>query len=252
MTALTLSSLCRSLGLSPRGRLVAEGAAPFIIPDGLIAEWRFDSGAGQTLVDRSGNGHHGQLGSTAGADVNDPAWTAQGLSFDGVNDYVLVPDFAAPSAYHLDLVVKPDPATPSNGRLFAAHCLTAGNALVQIYRDGTNNTLRYRDRDGAVYVGSVNVFNGAWHLIQVSHSSSQIVAHVDGNVDVALTAASALSGATGPIAFGCRISSGAPALFLKGAEAWAAWYSAAFDEGQRVQNEKFARYLMAGRGVTLP
>jgi hypothetical protein len=74
MTALNLISLSRSLGLSPRGRLVAEGVAPAIVSDGLIAEWRFDQGAGQTLVDASGNGHHGQLGSTAGADVNDPTW----------------------------------------------------------------------------------------------------------------------------------------------------------------------------------
>ncbi len=39
---------------------------------------------------------------------------------------------------------------------------------------------------------------------------------------------------------------------MSGMLAWAAWYSAAFDEGQRAQNEAFARYLMAGRGVTLP
>ncbi len=36
MTALTLTSLSRSLGLSPRGRTV-EGAAPAIVAAGLIA-----------------------------------------------------------------------------------------------------------------------------------------------------------------------------------------------------------------------
>jgi hypothetical protein len=58
-----------------------------IVAAGLIAEWRFDQGAGQVLTDQTGNGHHGQLGSTTGADAADPTWTAQGLSFDG-GDFV--------------------------------------------------------------------------------------------------------------------------------------------------------------------
>lgn len=37
----------------------------------------------QTLIDCSGNGNHGTLGSTAGVDTNDPAWNAQGLVFGG-------------------------------------------------------------------------------------------------------------------------------------------------------------------------
>src|SRR5918995_1237038 len=54
-----------------------------IVTAGLIAKWRFDDGAGQVLTDYSGNGHHGTLGATTGADAADPTWTAQGLSFDG-------------------------------------------------------------------------------------------------------------------------------------------------------------------------
>ena len=58
-----------------------------VVQDGLVTEWRFDEGAGQVLTDHTGNGHHGRLGSTTGADAADPAWTAQGLSFDG-GDFV--------------------------------------------------------------------------------------------------------------------------------------------------------------------
>jgi len=58
-----------------------------IVADGSVAEWRFDQGAGQVLTDHTGNGHHGRLGSTTGVDAADPAWTAQGLSFDG-GDFV--------------------------------------------------------------------------------------------------------------------------------------------------------------------
>ena len=58
------------------------------IKDGLVAEYLFNEGRGQVLCDYSGNGNHGQLGSTREADTNDPLWTPQGLEFDGVDDFV--------------------------------------------------------------------------------------------------------------------------------------------------------------------
>lgn len=61
---------------------------------GLVAAyepWRGDQGDAQVLTDFSGNGHHGQIGSTSGSDTNDPAWTASvGLRF-ATNDYVTFP-----------------------------------------------------------------------------------------------------------------------------------------------------------------
>jgi hypothetical protein len=75
-----VSTVHAILGISapaPAGprRRAAPGAAPVsIVQDGMVAEWRFDDGAGQVLTDHAG-GHHGQLGSTAGSDTNDPAWT---------------------------------------------------------------------------------------------------------------------------------------------------------------------------------
>jgi hypothetical protein len=58
------------------------------IKDGLVAEYLFNEGRGQVLCDYSGNGNHGQLGSSRLPDTNDPLWTPQGLEFDGVDDYV--------------------------------------------------------------------------------------------------------------------------------------------------------------------
>ena len=75
-----------------------------IVTAGLIAEWRFDNGAGQVLTDYSGNGRHGTLGATSGAAADDPTWTAQGLSFDG-GDFVSLPSL--PAIYGFDIVFKP-------------------------------------------------------------------------------------------------------------------------------------------------
>jgi len=65
--------------------VVEVGAAD----DGLVAEWNFEEGSGNTLKDNSGNGNDGTIyGAT---------WTTDGkfgsaLQFDGVNDYVEIPD----------------------------------------------------------------------------------------------------------------------------------------------------------------
>ncbi|MFA6097660.1 MAG: LamG-like jellyroll fold domain-containing protein [Candidatus Paceibacterota bacterium] len=53
---------------------------------GLVGYWNFDEGTGMTVVDSSGNNSTGTL-------TNGPTWTpgkiGTGLSFDGVDDYVL-------------------------------------------------------------------------------------------------------------------------------------------------------------------
>ena len=62
---------------------------PGLRDKGLVGYWSFDEGSGTVVYDYSGNNNHGTL-------TNGPTWT-QGkvggaLSFDGVNDYVNVPD----------------------------------------------------------------------------------------------------------------------------------------------------------------
>ncbi|MDC1006276.1 kelch repeat-containing protein, partial [Opitutales bacterium] len=56
--------------------------------DGLVGWWKFDEGSGTVAYDSSGNGNDGNL-------TNGPTWATGkiggALSFDGVNDYVLIP-----------------------------------------------------------------------------------------------------------------------------------------------------------------
>ena len=59
---------------------------------GLVAYWSFDEGTGTTTYDGSDNGNHGTFVTVASS----PKWTngkvGGALSFDGVDDYVEVPD----------------------------------------------------------------------------------------------------------------------------------------------------------------
>ncbi len=70
------------------------GGAGGLVRNGLLAEYRYTDGTGQVLTDWSGQGNHCELGSTSGADTNDPTWSAGGADYDGVDDYVT----GAPSA----------------------------------------------------------------------------------------------------------------------------------------------------------
>ena len=60
-------------------------------PSTLVGEWRFDEGSGATATDASGMGNHGTIygASYAGG------YSGTALLFDGVNDYVEVPDAAS-------------------------------------------------------------------------------------------------------------------------------------------------------------
>ncbi|GEM45929.1 hypothetical protein [Deinococcus cellulosilyticus] len=67
----------------------------YTLPAGAVGIYDFvyDPANPQRLTDLSGNGNHGQLGSTSGADTDDPAWgpDGYGLIFDAIDDFVSLP-----------------------------------------------------------------------------------------------------------------------------------------------------------------
>jgi len=101
-------SLGLGLGLSRNHRGGASGPT---FPAGLVADYDFRDGTGQVLTDRSGNGHHAQLGATTGVDASDPTWgtTPARLILDG-GDYVIPPpavrNVFTPPGYLIATVLK--------------------------------------------------------------------------------------------------------------------------------------------------
>jgi hypothetical protein len=59
-----------------------------VYPDGMVSYWKFDEDSGTIATD--------SVGTNDGTLVNGPVWTSGqvdgALSFDGVDDYVSVPD----------------------------------------------------------------------------------------------------------------------------------------------------------------
>jgi len=56
--------------------------SPFNIDANTVALWHFDKGSGQIAYDDTSYYNDGQLGSTAGVDVNDPTWVDSTLAID--------------------------------------------------------------------------------------------------------------------------------------------------------------------------
>jgi hypothetical protein len=254
MTALTLSSLCRSLGLSPRGRLVAEGAAPFIIPDGLIAEWRFDSGAGQTLIDASGNGHHGQLGSTAGTDVNDPTWGSLGLSFDGVNDYVVAPVGIAIVTGTFTCLVRPDRTL--NGTKISQPMSINDREGMGLNLDHTNSSFKEAATINTVQGGGAWVIakyaplaQSSWYCLTLVNTGSNLIAWRNG-AKITTTPYTGAAASTGT-----KINFGAGYALASNAQctiAYAIARTGILADAQVLQEYEYIKYQVASRGIALP
>jgi hypothetical protein len=77
--------------------IVAANLSQRIVTLNLQHLWLFNQGSGQVLTDFVGSSH-GQLGSGAGSDANDPSWVPEGLEWDNVQQYVTFPNFQDPSA----------------------------------------------------------------------------------------------------------------------------------------------------------
>ena len=137
-----------------------------------------------TTIDNSGSGHNGTL-------VNGPTWTAgkygNGISFDGIDDYVSV---ANPSTLNLAPVTlrslpgssgrQPGPNTTSCPRLPATLGVADGK---EFFISGSDNTLAF----GSFGVGEVHstgtiTNDGLFHYVTVSFvdSSNTIRLYIDG------------------------------------------------------------------------
>lgn len=113
---------------------------------GLVAYWPLDEAGGQVANDQT-TVNNGQLGSTAGADANDPTVGQPGrpgsagtsYGFDGTSDYVIVPDHASigsgvRNALTLSMWLYPTTTLSNNGNTYRA--LEKGDAYFFLQGDG--------------------------------------------------------------------------------------------------------------------
>jgi concanavalin A-like lectin/glucanase superfamily protein len=173
--------------------LVAALATPAVasagIADSVRGWWPMWEGAGQTVYDWSGHGNHGQLGSTAGADVNDPAWVRTWLGsylrFGG-DDFVRIRDTAdlEPQNVTVSAWVRAS-QSPGTFRYIVGKggggCYTASYALMT----GDGGGLMFYAFNGNDWVrtGAVTpaqIWNGRWHHVAGTYDGTRARFFVDG------------------------------------------------------------------------
>jgi hypothetical protein len=147
-----------------------------------VARWSFDEGSGSTAYDSVGVNHGTVYGAT---------WTSGfiggALSFDGVDDYVRIPDSDTLDITG-DLTVAAWVKTTLSGRptkIFSNLCEVSphdGYALEETY----NGKVRFYCQE-AELISNTTVNNGAWRHIAATLSGTMATIYIDGFLDVSGT-----------------------------------------------------------------
>jgi hypothetical protein len=250
------------LGLSPRRRGVKGTTVPSIIQDGLIAEWRFDDGAGQQITDYSGNGFHAFLGSSEGADASEPVWSATGVDsiidhpanrielFPGSNlgisggaprtvvAVVQMDRTGSGISAGAPLIWKGD---GTNGRTWEWYGqFNTSNASPQLSIQGASHTF-----------STLNYTDGAWDFVALVQSGANLntcTCYMNGDSELSTT--SATIDTTGTVAMAGRSSGTGGFKWIK--HAYCMVYDRALSPAEVAHNRMALAAILAGRAIMLP
>jgi hypothetical protein len=184
-TASVLASAAATLSLLA---VPAGASASFDIK--LKAWWPLAEGRGQTVYDWSGHGNHGTLGSTRGADDNDPSWIrgifwGSALRFDG-NDFIKIDNSndLEPAKFTVSLWTRA-PQSPGPFSYLISKgskdCVTGSWGI----STGNNGGLQSYVWDGQNQVPSggaqpEQIWDGRWHNVAMTYDGTSTRLYLDG------------------------------------------------------------------------
>lgn len=207
------------------------------------------AGLPQSLTDFSGRGNSAQLGSAAGADTNDPAYSGQGLVF-GTDDYCISssPAFDDMSAFTCITVCKQNTGVATNCRIFDK------NRTGLYLRQDTRTLVGYRYRTSIDLAVSAETIDTSKSIICAFSIDNNFNYRMRVN-DQKLTLTNS------PTSTGIMQPDAASDLFI-GNKATAdasfdgtiylqAWYNRILSDTEYMQAYNYLRRLMSSRGVSI-
>ena len=184
-------------------RRTAKVLAPILVTLGLVATpaqatgidigkvrgwWPMNEGKGQTVYDWSGYRNHGTLGSTPGADANDPAWIkgifwGSALNFSG-DDFVSIPSSSslAPTKFTVSLWTRA-PQSPGQFKYLLAKgsnaCVSASYGLWTSSAGGLE--FYVWNGNGIVRANTIDpIWDGRWHNVTATWDGANAQVFIDG------------------------------------------------------------------------
>ena len=155
---------------------------PVNIPNVFSVHEPFRYSSGQVLPDEAGLSP-GQLGSTTGSDVTDPAWTSSGLHFDG-GDYVMLPNSIWAGGAFTLLFVGNWNAVASTYFYSEGNSGSDSNPIWAIGPQNDGTALFYFANDAGVNtifkVATGTPFDGNFHSLAYSWSGTTLKCYIDG------------------------------------------------------------------------
>lgn len=167
------------------------------VDDDLAGHWTFDDewmnlGTG-TAYDRSGNGRNGELRNFA-APVLDNGRYRESLTFDGLNDMVVVPDtpdfkYKGVGDFSIVVMANAQAGDATTGYLVSKPWNGNGRYNYQLYDPGTNRMTNYVGGNTGDALASVHALTeGAWGQVAMTLNQARfMVNYVDGVLDSSKT-----------------------------------------------------------------
>ncbi len=183
---------------------------------GLVAAYGFDAGSGSSAADSSGKGN---VGSISGAVWSGAGRFGSALSFDGVNDWVTVPDASTldlTTGMTLEAWVRPSALGGWRTVVFKER---PGGVVYGLFADQAGSRPL-----GQVFIGSERNAVGtaalplnAWTHLATTYDGSWLRLYVNGSLASSLAVSGAMAASTG-------------VLHLGGNSVWGEWFAGLIDE----------------------
>jgi chitodextrinase len=188
----------------------------FSASDSLVAAYSFDGGSGTIVTDESGNGNNGAL---SGA-----TWTTSGknksaLTFDGVNDWVTVPDSASLDlAAGMTLEAWVRPTVIGQFRTVVAKERPGGIVYALHASEDTSRPVGQVDIGGERNaVGPSPLPRNAWSHLATTYDGTTVRLYVNGVLGGSSTIVGSMPASAGPLRLG-------------GNSIWSEWFQGQLDD----------------------
>jgi len=156
----------------------------------VLADWRFDEGAGQAVADASGRGNDGQLGASVAGHAGGPGWIAghdggSALAFGGA-DYVSVPDTAALEPAHIavDAWVRRAGSPGAWRYILSKGSLDCDRSAYGLYSGWAGGMSFYVSTTRSYVISpevpAAMVWDGSWHHVTGSYDGDRVRMWIDG------------------------------------------------------------------------